>query len=275
MELFINEWSFRSQFYEQRAFDSAVAKLVMMVERARRATQGRRATMWRSNSLAEVCAVRDEPLRSSLNHIADHDVRDAFRDVVFNKANAAPWNDERRHHDDVPYTWEREPGVSEDVGNTSMAELAERRLMDSELHGCLLNLVGSPLGGLIRITVVKAATLPVELWSFETEQELSPWLDEALGVVPYPNDAREPPRDEQTCLRDAERFEPVPNFLVQGRQVYRHLARGELYYVDNLHSGGSAHLEVFDKRGRNHRGEADLEGGLRPDTRDKTKKPIQ
>ena len=123
----------------------------------------------------------------------------------------------------------------------------------------------------VELTVVKAATRPVELWSFETEQELAPWLDEALGVVPYSNDAREPPRDDQTSLRDAQLFKPVPHWRVQERQVYRHITRSDLYYVDNSPSGRSAYLEVFNKRYK-HRGEADLEGRLRPGTCVKTRK---
>lgn len=276
MDLFINEWSFQSQFHEQRTFDRAVARLVHLIERARRAIQGKRDTIWRSDSLADVYAVRRVPLLSSMNHIGDREVLEAFKDVIFNKANPVSWESERHHQADVSYAWEREAGTHEDVCNTSMAELAERLCLDSKLHGCLLNLVGSPLAGRTRIVVIKAATTRVELWSFESEEALLPWLDKATGVVPYPADAREPPRDEQTCLRNAEIFALVPNLMVQGRHVYRHGTRRWLYYVDNEHSGGSAHLEVFDRWGRRHLGEAFLENGhLKPGTRGATKKPIR
>lgn len=38
------------------------------------------------------------------------------------------------------------------------------------------------------------------------------------------------------------------------------------WYVDNLHYGEAAHLEVFDSHGKKHIGESDLEGNI-----DKTK----
>ena len=47
-----------------------------------------------------------------------------------------------------------------------------------------------------------------------------------------------------------------------GRTIYEEKETGYLWYVDNLHSGKSAHLEVFDNTGKNHIGESDLEGKI-------------
>ena len=44
------------------------------------------------------------------------------------------------------------------------------------------------------------------------------------------------------------RFEKT-SFRVQGRIIYCELATGRYWYVDNLHFGEAAHLEVFDKTG--------------------------
>ncbi|BDI14472.1 hypothetical protein ANSO36C_02740 [Nostoc cf. commune SO-36] len=45
---------------------------------------------------------------------------------------------------------------------------------------------------------------------------------------------------------------------------------GMYWYVDNLHYGTAAHLEVFDKRGY-HIGEADLQGDINTSKKDKNK----
>lgn len=271
MQIFINEWSFQSQ-HVQSVFNTAVAKLLRMVERSRRAVAGR-GTLWRSERLAEVCAAGPAPLKSHVYRIRDREVREAFIDVVFNKANPAPWEQDRRHPCDVSYTCECNDEVH-DVRDTSIAELAERRCLDGDLLGCLLNLSNSPLCGSTLTFVLKATEIKIELRSFEEEEDLSAWLDE-IDDESYPTTADGPPRDLQTCLRDLNLFESVPKLLVQGRQVYRHRTSQKLYYIDNMHAGTSAHLEVFDKRGKCHLGEADLEGRMIPGTEDKTKKSIR
>lgn len=75
------------------------------------------------------------------------------------------------------------------------------------------------------------------------------------------------PRDYETVLtRFPNRFTRLKRIERNGRRhVYREHATGRLFYVDNLHDGGGAHLEVFDAD-ECHLGIADLEGNLKPDT---------
>ncbi len=56
-----------------------------------------------------------------------------------------------------------------------------------------------------------------------------------------------------------------------GRTIYKERETGYLWYVDNLHYGKAAHLEVFDKTGNNHIGESDLEGNIDRAKSDKKK----
>ena len=275
MDIFINEWSFQGQFHEKSTFDKAITVLVRLIDCARQAIQRRHGTMWRSHRLEGVSGTRTQPLVASMNHISNREIREAFRDVVFNKANPVPWETNSLQKQDVSYAWRRQPeappDVHEDVSGTSMAELAERQYQDPALDGCLLNLVDSSLSGRTVVTIVRAATTDVRVASFESAKDLKPWLEQVGGVPPYKEDARTPPRDEQTCLRNKQVFESVTQPApVQGRQVYRHLTSGRYYYVDNLHHGAAAHLEVFSKRGR-HEGEADLDGNLKPNTKDRKK----
>ena len=63
-----------------------------------------------------------------------------------------------------------------------------------------------------------------------------------------------------------DEFITVYNFEVKGSKVYQ---KGKYYYHrDTLHTGKSAHLEVYNKRGK-HLGEADPKTGkLIPGTAD-------
>ncbi|WP_293139478.1 hypothetical protein [Okeania sp. SIO3I5] len=62
-------------------------------------------------------------------------------------------------------------------------------------------------------------------------------------------------------MRDTNRFE-LTQKQHDGRRIYKEKETGYLWYVDNLHYGKSAHLEVFDKTGKNHIGESNLEGNI-------------
>lgn len=58
---------------------------------------------------------------------------------------------------------------------------------------------------------------------------------------------------------------------VKGAEVYRELATGRLWYKDTLHNN---HYEVFDRLGKKHLGEADLNGIFDSNKADTSKKAI-
>jgi len=274
MNIFINECSFREQFYDRRDFQAALTRFLRLIDQARSVLARRGGRMWRSELLGEARALRGETLHQTIHHVG-RELEESFTDIVYNRANPAPWEPERAHRSEDRYVCTieltKEQGgectgeEGECVTDTSMAELAERRLRDASIPGCLLNLEGSVLHHRTSVEVVKVNEAPVALDSFGVEGELAQWLTPFAEPPPYPPEATDPPRDEQTCLVDHATYQPTAQ-LVHGRRVYRHKTRGHLLYVDNLHAGARAHLEVFDKRGR-HLGEASLAGQL--DTRKK------
>ena len=75
------------------------------------------------------------------------------------------------------------------------------------------------------------------------------------------------PQDKETVL--GKKDYQKTGKKVKGAQVYK---KGDKYYYrDTFHTGKSAHIEVFDKRGH-HLGEADpLTGIIKPGTADPTK----
>ncbi|MFM7408517.1 MAG: hypothetical protein ACKO3K_18140, partial [Cuspidothrix sp.] len=97
----------------------------------------------------------------------------------------------------------------------------------------------------------------------DSKLSLECWLENKLNLsqLEYSLDSKEPPRDEQTILRDGVRFRKTSN-RCQERVIYCELITGYYWYVDNLHHGKAAHLEVFDKTGKKHLGEADLDGNI-------------
>lgn len=55
-----------------------------------------------------------------------------------------------------------------------------------------------------------------------------------------------PPRDEESILADASKFEATEH-RCNGRQMYRRKGTNNLCYIDSKHSGGAAHIEEFNE----------------------------
>jgi len=71
-------------------------------------------------------------------------------------------------------------------------------------------------------------------------------------------------------LLDRNRFTRT-NLKAQGQRIYQENGTNYYWYLDNFHK---AHYEIFDSTGKQHIGEADLEGKLDISQCDNTKKPI-
>lgn len=73
-------------------------------------------------------------------------------------------------------------------------------------------------------------------------------------------------------LKDTKRFQKCANIdPVQGASVYKELATGYYWYMDNFHK---THYEVFDSFGKKHLGEASLDGIIDKGKADKGKHSI-
>ena len=82
-------------------------------------------------------------------------------------------------------------------------------------------------------------------------------------------DEKRVPQDKETILSDKSKYTKT-NFRVKGASVYKG-KDGNYYYRDTFHTGESAHLEVFNKKGI-HLGEADpITGEIIPGTADPSK----
>lgn len=73
-------------------------------------------------------------------------------------------------------------------------------------------------------------------------------------------------------LTDTTRFKKCSNIgPIQGASVYKEIATGYYWYMDNLHR---THYEVFDSLGKKHLGEANLDGVINKNKADQNKRPI-
>ena len=284
MHVFINECSFHGQFQAREQVQGAITRFLQLVEASRRALGRSGGQMWRSDGLGNAFVLQEETLHQSLNHIAGKELMQNFKTIVYDMASPAPWEPVRSHSSDDFYEWEttRRADTSDVsigdgvyVTDTSVAELAEQKLRVAEFHGCLINVDISAYSNLPDIDVLKVSHARIAVPSCCTVAELEEWLRRTVvEVPPYTATATDPPRDEQTCLVDCTIYEPAGR-VHDHRKIYRHKTNRQFYYVDNLHFGTKAHLEVFDKFGRKHLGEASLlTGQIQPNTKKPSHAPI-
>ena len=267
MQIFINECSLQNQYYTDGEFQEAMKVLFSTFNFLNKQKLDKR--VFKSNDLfVNYKAVKDKLFSSSLNHsIRDRSLKQAVILILFDKQNAVDWNGEQRHLDEDSFEY-----INESVTGTSMAELAERKLIDNRLIATLFNLQKSKFENLESVMIVKNKENEVHLDCVENQQALEKWLQKN-GMLSYEYDysSTEPPTDSQTVLRDTRRFQATALSPIQGRKVYLEIETKYYWYVDNLHHGQGAHLEVYNKIG-DHLGKADLAGNTIPLTADKTKK---
>ena len=111
---------------------------------------------------------------------------------------------------------------------------------------------------------------PITVYNFEVEDFHTYFVSNTSVLVHnscYENENRIP-KDSETVLKNGSYSRT--NYEVKGAKVYQ---KGKYYYHrDTLHTGKSAHLEVYNKRGK-HLGEADPKTGkLIPGTADPKKR---
>lgn len=148
------------------------------------------------------------------------------------------------------------------VTDTSMAELAERSLRDQNIVATLINFPNSKFTDQLQLCVTKNDKDTCDLNCIDSRERMQIWLNTILNLhnIQYDLNSDDPPRDQQTILRDIVRFEKTTLFQ-GGRRVYKEAKTQHYWYVDNFHFGQAAHLEIFDSRGL-HLGEANLEGAI-------------
>jgi hypothetical protein len=267
MEIFVNECSLHEQLYDQTELPLAFRKFftILTVFNQHKVAY----TLYHHENLFTVYRImQSEPLIASLNKLPDRSFAREIKGLLFNKLNAKDWQTNRKHSSDDVFLC-----LEDIVTDTSMAELAERKLQNSDLIGLLVNFPQSKFTQLSSVEVFKNdVALPFILDCLDHKDALNKWLTDKLQSERFEYDyaSTAKPTDLQTVLREHKRFVST-TYYMDGRKVYKELATEYYWYVDNLHYGRAAHLEVFDRNGQ-HLGEASLEGLVDSGKRDATKK---
>src|SRR5688500_965698 len=175
-----------------------------------------------------------------MNRITDHSLTRLLFEIL-NRTNVANWRENPIHSPVDSFVC-----GNLDVRDTSLAELAERKLRRGDLVAALINFPGSRYQSKLQLDVIKNEASTSQLSCVEHKSQLAAWLKDTLnlGVSDYDYDSNEPPKDQETVLRDVTRFRGAGLFE-QGRKVHLEIDTKHYWYVDNLHSGRAAHLEVF------------------------------
>lgn len=206
----------------------------------------------------------------------------AFKNIVYNKTNPKEWRIEKKHKDNDFFDCIFQ-NSTEDVRNTSIAEVTERKILDANELFLLVNFEKSRFDTLHKVItacchvqVIKNnnENKPIEIDCLDQPTALENWLNFHLNLNRYEYDitSRYPPSDEQTILNNPSQFQKTTYFY-DGRQIYKEIKTGFYWYVDNLHYGKKSHLEVFDKMG-NHLGEANYLSGEIDISKQESKKSI-
>jgi len=275
MEIFINEVSLEGQYTNELEFVSAIKDFIEIFKLLNRKINNKQVYKEDSKLFVNYNAIRESNFSASLNIIKDKSLKQAFIEIVFNKQNPKEWRKEQLHSPDDLFDYLNNE-TSKNVTDTSLAEVAERSIRNKDSIYLVINFKSSTFNLLhpdikecCTIPIIKNndETQPIKLDGIDSHSALQNWLEIKLSLsrIEYDFLSRYPPKDQQTILRDTQRFQKTQN-IYDGRSIYRETQNDRYWYVDNFHYGQASHIEVFNAQG-NHIGESDLEGNI-----DETKK---
>ena len=210
--------------------------------------------------------VSSEIIEAFFNLISQKDLENLFR-AQLSKITPIYWNENSIQKRECQYYLFDStlcPPTSLLVNNTSLAEAYEFMYVHNE-SVLALNFPNSILSTQVSLLVIAVkvnSSGSKHIACIDNDNLLKEWIEHNLDRKPfiYDKKSKVPPTDIQTCLRSKLRFEDTGK-TYQERKIYRELSTENQWYVDNLHFGEKAHIEVFDNR-RNFVGEATIDGVL-------------
>lgn len=253
MEFFINELSLEGQFHSDQAFEEAVVSFIEIFSYIREKIKEKK--IYKDSLFANRTAVKNESFLASFNRIKNRDIKNIFKQVIFDRLNPRDWRREQMHPVDIDY---RCPMLDDRcVTDTSVAETAERKLIRPTTERILINFTCSQFeklpGSTVRVIKVAEHYEIIDVPFVEKKEDLHTLV--VFELEPIDSYLRNPARFRKTAI------------IFQGRSVFEEIETKRLWYLDNFHKN---HFEVFDKNIK-HLGEANLEGNFLERTRDPKK----
>jgi hypothetical protein len=248
MEIFINELSLHGQYPSQETFTTAVTKFVEVFSYIQDKVKSNE--IFKDELFIDSKALKDEVFKQSFENIKNPQLKVAFKGIIFNKLNPKNWQSERLHSPEVLYTSEKCTYQETFVTETSVAEIAERKLQKPQNRFLLINFIESQFNDCFCFNVNKDGHgFVIELDCVENKEALELWLDLPI-----------PPLD--VFLRNTVKFVRT-SFKQQGATVFQEISTSNYWYIDNLHKN---EFEVFNSN-KEHIGVATIGGVMKPDSK--------
>ena len=247
-QIFVNECSLQGQFQTQAHFEQAL-KVFMSVFENIKHNKNLHKELYKNELFIEYQAIKGSPFQANLNQIKDKSLKTAFTSLVFNKLNPINWRYQQVHalHDNYVLV-----ETLENITDTSIAEISERKLQQNEVAYLLINFPDSSFNAshpdfslcqLIAVLKNQGAT-SIFVDCLDNKLAFEQWVQNKL--------------DNRNFLEtNPDRFDKTSK-CVQGQPVYTERDTNYTWYLDNLHKD---HFEVFNRQGK-HLGEANSEGIL-------------
>ncbi len=258
MHIFINELSLDNQFLAMDDFKTSLREVYTILDAIN--AMNIEKHIFHSELLWCQSVMNGELFSQVFNKLPDKSLQTAFNNILKNKLNSKPWTATRVHQSTDSYKCRKV-----NVTDTGIAEVAERSYRDGRRKCLLINFSHSRFSSK-KFRVLKEGAFRKFVDATSTCDDFGLWtINNGLATPRYDTTSVNPPRDYHSVLSDPIRFAKTNKPPVQGRAVYEELLTGKFYYVDNMHSGQSAHLEIYDSNSK-HVGEATLDGRLIPGT---------
>lgn len=244
MQVFINEKSLQGQFNSGnmetgiKTFISTIATLEKVKSEI---------TTYRSNIFFNEQAIAGIHLNASLNNNGD-----LLRGFLNNLKGAEMWENAQVHDLETIYSWNGNL-----LTGTSVAEIAERRILNNNINYVLVNFMDSTYSQNLQITIEKDQAGSIDVECSHNEMTLISWLRSKNLIAKhdeYDESRRISPLDDQTVLGGPE-FEKT-TFKNKGRRAFRLIGTNQLWAVDasDGHLFGKPHIEVFSEIDGKHLG---------------------
>jgi hypothetical protein len=176
MEIFINELSLHGQYPSQETFTTAVTKFVEVFSYIQDKVKS--SEIFKDELFIDSRALKDEVFQQSFENIKNPQLKVAFKGILFNKLKPKNWQSERLHSPEVLYTSEKCTYQETFVTETSVAEIAERKLQKPQKRFLLINFIESQFNDCVCFNVNKDGHgFVIELDCVENKESLKLWLD--------------------------------------------------------------------------------------------------
>ena len=260
MQIFLNETSVHGQYQSVTEFTESIRLIVRLFSLINQRVRDKETAY--TKILWSKAAINDERFQQNFSQIRNRQLRNLFRNTVLNRREGGliDWTTQQKHSEQDMFSC---PLIDDDLAGTSVAELSERLLSKQIEVGLLVNFCTSCFADETTVPVSvernSGGIDNIQIGCVDNESTLTDWL--RLHLPPeYDTSSTIPPKPEQTVLADVTRFTKTSH-RVQGQAVFLEKETGQYWYIDNLHFGEAAEIEVFDANGK-HLGTADLEGNL-------------